>query len=109
MGDIMQPSRDIVLEALRDVIDPELGYNIVDLGLVYALKVADSIVHITMTMTTPGCPAQDYIMMAVCERGLRIPGVKDVDVTLVWEPRWSPVKMVPAARTYFDIPDDPHE
>ena len=61
--------RDGVLQALHDVSDPELGYNIVDLGLIYELQVDGGVVEITMTMTTPGCPAQDYILSGVIRRG----------------------------------------
>jgi len=109
MDDFVQPTREIILEALRDVIDPELGFNVVDLGLIYIVEIVDCVVDITMTMTTPGCPAQDYIMMGVQERGLRVPGVKDVNIALVWEPQWSPTKMMPAAKKHFHIPEDSHD
>ena len=99
-------SREYVLDALREVIDPELGYNIVDIGLIYGLEVEDNLIKVTMTMTTPGCPAQDYIMSGVKERGQRIPGVRDVNVHLVWDPPWSPQKMTPIARVHFHIEDD---
>lgn len=100
------PSRESVLDAMHDVIDPELGYNIVDIGLIYGLEVVNHSVQVTMTMTTPGCPAQDYIMAGVKDRGQRIPGVENVDITLVWEPPWSPKKMTPVAKAYFEIADD---
>jgi metal-sulfur cluster biosynthetic enzyme len=86
------PSREAVLDAMHDVIDPELGYNIVDIGLIYGLEVVDLCVQVTMTMTTPVCPAQEYITMGVQDRGQRIPGVGDVKITLVWDPPWSPGK-----------------
>ena len=100
------PSREYVLDALHEVIDPELGYNIVDIGLIYGLEVADNLIKVTLTMTTRGCPAQDYIMEGVKQRGLRIPGVQDVDIHLVWEPPWSPQKMTPIAKAHFHIEDD---
>ncbi len=100
------PSREYVLNALHEVIDPELGYNIVDIGLIYGLKVETNLIKVIMTMTTPGCPAQDYIMEGVKQRGLRIPGVQDVDIHLVWEPPWSPQKMTPIAKAHFHIKDD---
>jgi len=99
-------SRDYVLDALHEVIDPELGYNIVDIGLIYGLVVEDNVITVTMTMTTPGCPAQDYILMGVKERGQRIPGVRDVDIHLVWDPPWSPHKMTPIAKAHFHIEDE---
>lgn len=92
--------------ALHDVIDPELGYNIVDIGLVYKLEIVDGLLKVTMTMTTRGCPAQDYIMGGVDERGAAIPGIDDVDIELVWEPPWTPQMMSPVAKEYFGITED---
>ena len=90
-----------VLEALKDVIDPELGYNIVDLGLIYGVTITDGQVDIVMTMTTPGCPATNYIESGVYERLLRIQGVKDAHVDVVWAPPWDPSMMSPDAKAYF--------
>ena len=101
----MSADRNYVLDSLREVIDPELGYNIVDLGLIYSLDVDDDVVRITMTMTTPGCPAQDYIMSGVYERSRTLPGVSDVRIDLVWEPRWSSERMSPVARAHFGMAD----
>jgi len=100
------PSREYVLDAMHEVIDPELGYNIVDIGLIYGLEIEDDLIKVTMTMTTPGCPAQDYIMSGVKERGQRIPGVRDVNIHLVWDPPWAPQKMTPIAKAHFHIEDD---
>lgn len=90
-----------VLEALKDVIDPELGYNIVDLGLIYGVTITDGLVDIVMTMTTPGCPATNYIESGTYERLLRIQGVKDAHVDVVWTPPWDPSMMSPDAKAYF--------
>ncbi len=80
-------------EQLRSVYDPELGINLVDLGLVYRLDVKEGEVSVEMTLTTPGCPMSDSMPDAV-ERALRlIPGVRSVAVDLVWEPRWEPEMM----------------
>lgn len=98
-----RPTAEQVLEALHDVIDPEIGYNIVDIGLVYNVAVNGDRVDVRMTMTTPGCPAQDYIRSGVQDRSLQIPGVDIVAVELVWEPRWSVEKMSPAAKAYLGI------
>lgn len=95
--------RDYVLDALHEVIDPELGYNIVDLGLIYELQVDSGVVEVTMTMTTPGCPAQDYIMSGVYERCTSLPGVKDVNIHLTFLPAWSPRLMTPVAKAHFGI------
>ncbi|MBE3557461.1 MAG: metal-sulfur cluster assembly factor [Firmicutes bacterium] len=90
-----------VEEALRDVFDPELGYNIVDLGLIYAIDVEGEDVHVVMTMTTIGCPAAGYLEEGVEERLRAIPGVGQVEVDVVWEPPWSPDLMSEDAKSYF--------
>ena len=105
MNAVPSPDRSYVLDALHEVIDPELGYNIVDLGLIYSLDVDDGVVRVRMTMTTPGCPAQDYIMSGVYERARNLPGVTNVEIDLVWEPRWSPKQMSPVAKAHFGIAD----
>ncbi len=94
---------DAVREALRDVIDPELGYNIVDLGLLYGIEIEGGVIDVTMTMTTPGCPAQDYIVGGVEQRLAEEPGVTAVFVSVVWEPPWSPRFMSAAAKAHFRI------
>lgn len=96
-------TREYILDALREVIDPELGYNIVDLGLIYDLEVEAGVIRITMTMTTPGCPAQDYIMSGVYERCKNLPGVSDAQINLVWLPAWSPRKTTPVAKAQFGV------
>ena len=82
-----------IREQLRIVYDPELGVNIVDLGLVYDIQLDQDKVTVIMTLTTPGCPMHDTIKGGT-ERVLRnIPGIKEVDVQIVWEPQWSPAMM----------------
>ncbi len=98
-------SPEYVLDAMHEVIDPELGYNIVDLGLIYKLEVVAGVIKVEMTMTTPGCPAQDYIMSGVYERGRSLPGSPQVEINLVWDPPWSPQKMTPVAKAHFRIQD----
>lgn len=97
------PTSEEMREALKDVFDPELGYNIVDLGLVYKIEVADAVVRVTMTLTTPGCPASDMIMGGVKQRLEMVDGVDDIDIDLVWEPRWSPQSMSPVAKEHFGV------
>lgn len=93
---------DDVREALREVYDPELGYNIVDLGLVYGIGLTeDARIEITMTMTTPGCPAASYIEEGVRERSLALPEIAGVDVHVVWSPPWTPDMMSDDAKRYF--------
>ncbi len=87
-----------VLEALRDVIDPEVGLNIVDLGLVYGVDVAGDDVKVTMTMTTAACPLGEQIVRDAEARLGAIDGLGTVAVELVWEPAWTPERMSPEAK-----------
>lgn len=98
-------SNEVLIEALKDVFDPELGYNIVDLGLVYDLDVTGGDVVVTMTLTTPGCPASDMIQGGVNDRLCAIEGVSNVNVRLVWTPPWSVEAMSPAAKAHFGVVD----
>ena len=82
-----------VLEMLRQVIDPELGQNIVDLGLIYSVAIAGPKVSVTMTLTTPGCPMHESICAGVHNALLCLPGVDDAEVELVWDPPWHPSMM----------------
>jgi metal-sulfur cluster biosynthetic enzyme len=95
------PTLAQVEEALRDVFDPELGYNIVDLGLIYGVDVKDGDVVVVMTMTTFGCPATEYIVQGVEARLAALPGVRSVKVDVVWSPPWSPDLMSDDAKAYF--------
>ena len=79
-----------VIDALRSVVDPELGISIVDLGLVYGIAVDGGVVHVTMTLTAPGCPIHEVMPQWVQEAVGRIPGVERVDVTLTFDPPWTP-------------------
>ncbi|HEX7388877.1 MAG TPA: metal-sulfur cluster assembly factor [Acidiphilium sp.] len=97
------PVQAELMDALHDVIDPELGFNIVDLGLIYEIGVEDRSVTVTMTMTTPGCPAQDYITNGVRQRLAQEETVTGVFVDVVWEPRWTPQMMSPVAKAHFRI------
>lgn len=85
--------------ALFEVIDPELGVNIMDLGLVYDIKVDDdNNVDVIMTLTTPGCPMHDSITGGVKWKLKSIEEIGDVSVDLVWEPAWTPEKMSDKAK-----------
>ena len=87
-----------VLEALKDVYDPEIPVNVVDLGLIYQVKIIDDWVGVKMTLTSPGCGLADQISNQVREKILDIPGVVNGDVRIVWQPVWSPEMMSPEAR-----------
>lgn len=82
-----------VRAVLRRVVDPELGANIVDLGLVYDVHVIGAKVFVTMTLTTPLCPMNEIIPDAVRKTVGALPGVGGVDVELVWTPPWEPQMM----------------
>lgn len=91
-------------DSLKSVIDPELGYNIVDIGLVYEVEVLDGRARILLTTTTPGCPATNYIRQAVESCAAAVPGISGVDVTMTWQPRWSTDRMSDEAKSHFGIP-----
>jgi metal-sulfur cluster biosynthetic enzyme len=91
-------SEEVVTEALKEIYDPELHYNIVDLGLVYDVDVKDGDVHIRMTLTTPACPIGPMIIEQIQEAVRILPGVKDVDVELTFDPMWSPDLMSDEAK-----------
>jgi len=87
-----------VREALRLVIDPELDANIVDLGLVYGIAALDGDVRITMTATSPGCPATHFLREGAAAAAAAVEGVVSVDVTMTFEPSWNPSLMEPSVR-----------
>ena len=92
---------DAVRKALRQVKDPEIGLNIVDLGLVYDVEVAEGEVHVKMTLTSPGCPVGGQIMSEADEVVRMVDGVTGVEVELVWEPFWTPERIDPKVRSFL--------
>lgn len=86
-------SRDEVMAALRGCYDPEIPVNIVDLGLVYEVRVTDSAVEIDMTLTAPGCPMSAMISEDVKSKLEEVEGVNSVVVKMVWDPPWTPERM----------------
>lgn len=86
-------------EALRGVIDPEIGINVVDLGLVYGIEATPKKIAVALTMTTPSCPLGDYLS-DLARQAIRaaLPEVPEVTIDLVWDPPWSAARMTPAAR-----------
>ncbi len=96
------PDDDAVREALRQVDDPEVGMNIVDLGLVYLVEVGERSIRVEMTMTTAACPMADMIVDNAREAIASVaPSGTAIDVDLVWEPPWTPDKMTGIARDHF--------
>lgn len=96
------PDAEGLLDVLRAVIDPEVGLNIVDLGLIYDIAVDAHAVHVVMTMTSPACPMGGLIVDEV-EAALSavLPAAIRVDVELAWSPPWDPSMMSDEARRYF--------
>ncbi|WNF35785.1 metal-sulfur cluster assembly factor [Bacillaceae bacterium IKA-2] len=95
-------TKEEVYKALEKVIDPELGVDIVNLGLIYdAIVKDDNCVYVKMTLTTPGCPLHDTLINGVKSAVQTLPTVKSVEVDLVWEPEWTPEKMSPKIRDMF--------
>lgn len=84
------PTQDEVLNVLKEVEDPEIGVNVVDLGLVYQVNVSDADVNVEMTLTAPGCPMHDTIARAAEMAIETLPDVKDAHVKIVWNPPWTP-------------------
>src|SRR5262245_14582311 len=88
-----------VLEALRQVIDPELGCNLVDLGLIYDVNIDGGMVRVKMTVTTPGCPMHDSLCSGVQNALLSLEGVTAAHVELVFDPPWHPSMMTEVGRS----------
>lgn len=86
-------SQEQIVDKLRLCLDPELGVNIVDLGLIYGVNVEGSKVNVLMTLTTPGCPLDSYFVQDITAKLKKIKGITDVSVELSFEPPWNPAKM----------------
>ncbi len=97
-----EPGGDLyeeVIAALKDIFDPEIPVNIYDLGLIYGVEVGpEADVVVTMTLTTPHCPVAESMPGEVELRVGSVPGVRDAEVNLVWDPPWDPAKMSDEAR-----------
>jgi metal-sulfur cluster biosynthetic enzyme len=86
-------TREDVVEALHGVEDPELGMDIVELGLMYDVEVADSTVRITYSLTSMGCPAGAMIAEGIVDAARGVPGVSEVEAELTFDPPWTPDRM----------------
>ena len=87
------PTKDEVVEALREVEDPELGMDIVELGLMYDVEVEGPKVKVIHSLTSMGCPAGPMIPEGIHDAAASVPGVEEVDVELTWDPPWTPDRM----------------
>lgn len=90
---VTPPSVELLREKLSEVMDPEINLSIVELGLVYDITYDEGTVLVTMTLTSPGCPLGPVIRGEAYAKLREIPGVKDVDVQIVWSPPWDPRTM----------------
>ena len=106
----MMPTEEEVRFHLRNVIDPEAGMNIVDLGLVYGVTVTGNRLQVDITMTTPACPMSEMILDDARQalKGL-VPDGGGIDLNLVWEPPWNPSMMTENARMYFGWDESPSQ
>jgi FeS assembly SUF system protein len=89
---------EAVIDALKEIYDPEIPVNIYDLGLVYGLEFAEAHAIVTMTLTTPHCPVAESMPGEVEMRVSAVPGVASAEVNLVWDPPWDPQKMSDEAK-----------
>jgi len=96
---------DKVREALKGVIDPELFVNIVDLGLIYDVRIAEDLVNVKMTLTTQGCGMGGYISQEAEEQIRSLPGVREAKVEIVWDPPWNPSMISEAGRKVLGLPE----
>ncbi len=103
MDNFVSPSAEDVLETLRAVNDPELDWNIVDLGLVYRVEVGESGIEVDFTLTYPGCPAEAYLRGEIRDAIKSVFGIEPV-ITVVWKPLWGPELMSEGARISLGFP-----
>lgn len=96
-------TKDQIMDALKGVYDPEIGIDIVNLGLIYDVDIDEGNVGIKMTLTTPGCPLGSTVQEAVRAVLESIDGVKNVDVQIVWDPPWNPSMMSDEAKQMLGI------
>lgn len=97
-------SKGEVLEALKKVIDPEIGLNIVDLGLVYNVEVGEDSIEVEFTLTSPGCPLGDMITNDIKQVAAEATGMEKIETKLVWDPPWSVEFMSEEAKLDLGLP-----
>ena len=96
-------TEEVVFDAVKEIIDPEVGINIVDMGLIYGVDIEDETVNITMTLTSPGCPAGGQLINGTQHVTQQLEGVEEVNVNVVWTPRWTPEMMTEEAKDELGI------
>ena len=99
----MAVSKDDVVAVLKKCYDPEIPINIFDLGLVYDIDIGDERIAVKMTLTAPGCPASAYLSSDVKRKIEALPGVREAEVQIVWDPPWTPEAMSDIAKKQFGM------
>lgn len=97
------PDQETLYEALKHIYDPEVGINIVDMGLIYSLDIEENKVDVTMTLTSPACPVGPQILEQVDSSLRTFEGVEEVDIKVVWSPPWSPDMLSEEAKDQLGI------
>jgi metal-sulfur cluster biosynthetic enzyme len=97
------PGQEAVYEILKQVYDPEVGINIVDMGLIYGVEIEDNKIDLIMTLTSPACPAGPHILQQIDDKLKEMEGVEDVDIRVVWTPPWSPDMLSEEAKDQLGI------
>jgi FeS assembly SUF system protein len=94
-----------IIDAIREVFDPEIPVNIYDLGLIYSVEIEEETgqIKIKMTLTSPACPVAESLPLEVQQKIMEVPGVKDVDLRVVFDPPWTKDKMSEEARFALDM------
>ncbi len=105
MSEVVEWKKEDLREVLKQVVDPELHMNIVDLGLVYDVQHKGDTVFVDLTLTSPGCPYGPYLLHGVKQTLLPLRDVTEVEIEVVWDPPWGPDKMTEEARLElgFDV------
>jgi len=103
----MQDLKNKIINALRDVYDPEIPINVYDLGLIYEINIKESgFVHVLMSLTSPTCPTAEYIQEMIHDAVIEVDGVSSVDIELTFEPLWTPDRVSEEAKEELGISDD---
>lgn len=105
MTEGMSPTEELVYQALRKCRDPEIPVNIVDLGLIYDVHVAEALVKVKMTLTTQGCGMGGYIAQEAEEQIRTLPGVRAATVEIVWDPPWDPSMISQEGKKTLGLPE----
>lgn len=97
------PTETEVIDVLKNVYDPEIGVNVVDLGLIYEVDVNQDVVNVNMTLTAPGCPMHDMISRTAEMAIETLEGVKEAHVSMIWDPPWTPDRITDEGRRLLGI------